>query len=115
MPLASLPGIAERTIKIGSAGKMFSLTGWKVGWMVGPPELASVVAKAHLFLNFSTPPNLQSAVAFGLEVGDPWIAAMRPRFIRSRDRLAEGLRDAGFKEVDCFWRWMNFAAWVAIK
>jgi aspartate/methionine/tyrosine aminotransferase len=96
VPLASLPGMAERTIKIGSAGKMFSLTGWKVGWMIGSPELAAVVARAHLFINFSTPPNLQSAVAFGLEVGDPWIAAMRPRFIRARDRLTSGLRDAGF-------------------
>lgn len=96
VPLASLPGMAERTIKIGSAGKIFSLTGWKVGWMVGSAELAAVVARAHLFINFSTPPNLQSAVAFGLGAGDPWIAAMRPRFTRARDRLATGLRNAGF-------------------
>ena len=99
VPLASLPGMAERTIKIGSAGKIFSLTGWKVGWMVAAPELAAIVARAHLFMNFSTPPNLQSAVAFGLEVGDPWIAAMRPRFTRARDRLMGGLRDAGFKVI----------------
>ena len=97
VPLASLPGMAERTIKIGSAGKIFSLTGWKVGWMVGSAELAAVVARAHLFLNFSTPPNLQSAVAYGLGAGDPWIAAMRPRFTRARDRLASGLRNAGFE------------------
>jgi len=97
--LASLPGMAERTIKIGSAGKIFSLTGWKVGWMIGSPELASVVARAHLFINFSTPPNLQSAVAFGLQVGEPWIAAMRPRFTRARDRLMTGLRDAGFDVI----------------
>ena len=99
VPLASLPGMAERTIKIGSAGKIFSLTGWKVGWMIGSPELASVVARAHLFINFSTPPNLQSAVAFGLQVGDPWIEAMRPRFTRARDRLSSGLRNAGFEVV----------------
>ena len=97
VPLASLPGMAERTIKIGSAGKIFSLTGWKVGWMVGSAELAAVVARAHLFLNFSTPPNLQSAVAYGLGAGDPWIAAMRPRFTRARDRLTSGLRNAGFE------------------
>ena len=97
VPLASLPGMAERTIKIGSAGKIFSLTGWKVGWMVGSAELTAVVARAHLFLNFSTPPNLQSAVAYGLGAGDPWIAAMRPRFTRARDRLASGLRNAGFE------------------
>ena len=99
VPLASLPGMAERTIKVGSAGKIFSLTGWKVGWMIGSPELASVVARAHLFINFSTPPNLQSAVAYGLEVGEPWIAAMRPRFTRARDRLVTGLRDAGFDVI----------------
>ena len=97
VPLASLPGMAERTIKIGSAGKIFSLTGWKVGWMVGSAELAAVVARAHLFINFSTPPNLQSAVAYGLGAGDPWIAAMRPRVTRARDRLASGLRNAGFE------------------
>ncbi|MBW0008328.1 MAG: aminotransferase [Sphingomonas sp.] len=99
VPLSSLPGMAERTIKVGSAGKIFLLTGWKVGWMIGSPELAAVVARAHLFINFSTPPNLQSAVAFGLEVGEPWIAAMRPRFTRARDRLVGGLRDAGFDVI----------------
>ena len=99
VPFASLPGMAKRTIKVGSAGKIFSLTGWKVGWIIGPPELASVVARAHLFINFSTPPNLQSAVAFGLEAGEPWIAAMRPRFTRARDRLTIGLRDAGFDVI----------------
>jgi len=99
VPFASLPGMAERTIKVGSAGKIFSLTGWKVGWIIGPPELASVVARAHLFINFSTPPNLQSAVAFGLEAGEPWIAAMRPRFTRARDRLTTGLREAGFDVI----------------
>jgi len=99
VPFASLPGMAGRTIKVGSAGKIFSLTGWKVGWIIGPPELASVVARAHLFINFSTPPNLQSAVAFGLEAGEPWIAAMRPRFTRARDRLTTGLREAGFDVI----------------
>ncbi len=54
VPLASLPGMAERTVKIGSAGKIFSLTGWKVGWVVAPPALAAAVAKAHQFLTFTT-------------------------------------------------------------
>jgi aspartate/methionine/tyrosine aminotransferase len=95
-PLATMPDMAERTIKIGSAGKIFSLTGWKVGWMVAAPELADVVARAHQFLTFSTAPNLQSAVAFGLDEGDAWLQPMRDRFQRSRDLMAEGLRDAGF-------------------
>ena len=98
--IAALAGMAERTIKIGSAGKIFSLTGWKVGWMVAAPELASVVARAHQFLTFSTAPNLQAAVAFGLNDGDPWLAPMRARFARARDRLTEGLRAAGFAVLD---------------
>ena len=99
-PLASLPGMAERTIKVGSAGKIFSLTGWKVGWMVAAPELAAVAARAHQFLTFATAPNLQAAVAFGLNEGDAWIEPMRRRFARARDRMTEGLRSAGFHVLD---------------
>jgi N-succinyldiaminopimelate aminotransferase len=99
-PLATLPEMAKRTIKIGSAGKIFSLTGWKVGWMVAAPELAGVVARAHQFLTFSTAPNLQSAVAYGLEQGDTWIEPMRQRFTRARDRMTEGLRSAGYAVLD---------------
>ena len=99
-PLASLPGMAERTIKVGSAGKIFSLTGWKVGWIVAAPELAAVVARAHQFLTFATAPNLQAAVAFGLDTGDDWIPPMRERFQRARDRMTEGLRRAGFAVLD---------------
>ena len=95
-PLASLSGMAERTIKIGSAGKIFSLTGWKVGWMVAAPDMAAVVARAHQFLTFSTAPNLQAAVAFGLNEGDAWIEPMRQRFARARDRMTEGLGAAGY-------------------
>jgi aspartate/methionine/tyrosine aminotransferase len=99
-PLSALPGMAERVIKIGSAGKIFSLTGWKVGWLIADPALAQVVARAHQFLTFATAPNLQSAVAFGLEHGDEWIEPMRRRFARARDRMAEGLRAAGFAVLD---------------
>jgi aspartate/methionine/tyrosine aminotransferase len=99
-PLATLPGMAERTIKIGSAGKIFSLTGWKVGWMVAPAELANVVARAHQYLTFATAPNLQAAVAFGLIEGDAWIDPMRERFRRARDRMAAGLREAGYAVLD---------------
>ena len=99
-PLSSLPGMAERTIKIGSAGKIFSLTGWKVGWMVAAPEQAAVVARAHQFLTFCTAPNLQSAVAFGLDEGDAWIEPMKARFARARDKMTAGLRDAGFTVLD---------------
>jgi N-succinyldiaminopimelate aminotransferase len=96
-PLLALPGMTERTIKIGSAGKIFSLTGWKVGWMVAAPELAGVVARAHQFLTFSTAPNLQAAVAFGLNEGDAWLEPMRHRFARARDRMSGSLRAAGYQ------------------
>ena len=99
-PLSSLPGMAGRTIKIGSAGKIFSLTGWKVGWMVAAPELADVVARAHQFLTFCTAPNLQSAVAFGLNEGDAWIEPMKARFAGARDTMTQGLRGAGFTVLD---------------
>jgi aspartate/methionine/tyrosine aminotransferase len=99
-PLATLPGMEERTIKIGSAGKIFSLTGWKVGWMVAAPALAQVVARAHQFLTFSTAPNLQAAVAFGLDEGDAWLQPMRDRFQRSRDLMTERLRQAGYTVLD---------------
>jgi len=95
-PLATLPGMAERTIKVGSAGKIFSLTGWKVGWIVAPEAMAKVLAKAHQFLTFATAPNLQAAVAFGLEQGDAWLAPMRQDFQQARDRLTRGLAAAGY-------------------
>jgi len=99
-PLASLPGMAERTIKVGSAGKIFSLTGWKVGWIVAAPDLATVAARAHQFLTFATAPNLQAAVAYGLNEGDSWIQPMRDRFQRARDRMTDGLRAAGYAVLD---------------
>jgi aspartate/methionine/tyrosine aminotransferase len=99
-PIATLPEMAERTIKIGSAGKIFSLTGWKVGWMVAAPELTNVVARAHQFLTFSTAPNLQAAVAYGLDEGDGWIAPMRARFRQARDRMTRGLREIGYAALD---------------
>ena len=95
-PIAALPGMADRTLKIGSAGKIFSLTGWKVGWIAAAPAMAAIAARAHQFLTFSTAPNLQAAVAFGMVEGDGWIEPMRQRFIRARDRLISGLREAGY-------------------
>jgi N-succinyldiaminopimelate aminotransferase len=100
MPICALDGMAERTIKVGSAGKIFSLTGWKVGWMIASPALAGPLAKAHQFLTFSTAPNLQAAVAFGLQDGDSWIAPMQQRFARARDRMTAGLRSAGLTVLD---------------
>ena len=99
--MASLPGMAERTVKIGSAGKIFGLTGWKVGFVVAPPALMRGLSKAHQFLTFTTPPNLQSAVAYGLGKPAAWFAAMRAGLQRSRDRLGAGLTDRGFAVLPC--------------
>jgi len=96
IPLITLPGMRERTIKVGSAGKIFSLTGWKVGFVCAPPALLRVVAKVHQFLTFTTPPNLQAAVAFGLGKPAEYFINMRQSLARSRDRLTDGLRRIGF-------------------
>ncbi len=95
-PLISYPGMRERTVKIGSAGKMFGLTGWKVGWLCAAPALTHALTRAHQFLTFTTPPNLQTAVAWGLQNPGDWFREMPPGLERSRNRMAEGLRRAGF-------------------
>nr|MBA3812531.1 aminotransferase class I/II-fold pyridoxal phosphate-dependent enzyme [Caulobacteraceae bacterium] len=95
-PLMAFPGMRGRTVKIGSAGKMFALTGWKVGLLLAAPALTALLAKAHQFLTFTTPPNLQAAVAWGLENSDDWFASMPLELARSRDHLADALRREGF-------------------
>lgn len=95
-PLMAQPGMGDRTVKIGSAGKIFSLTGWKVGWMCAAPPIVTLLARAHQFLTFTTPPNLQWAVAKGLAKPVEWFDAMRADYQASRDRLVTGLRAAGF-------------------
>ena len=90
------PDMRERTVKISSAGKIFSLTGWKVGLVMAAPAIMRVLAKAHQYITFTTPPNLQAAVAYGLGKDDGYYEGMRADFQRSRDRFATGLRDLGF-------------------
>ncbi|MDG5496821.1 aminotransferase [Niveispirillum sp. BGYR6] len=96
LPLMALPGMADRTLRIGSAGKSFSLTGWKVGYVTGPADLLPPVVKAHQFLTFTTPPNLQHAVALGLSKDDAYFQGLASGMQAGRDRLAAGLREAGF-------------------
>jgi aspartate/methionine/tyrosine aminotransferase len=95
IPLMTLPGLRERTMRIGSAGKTFSLTGWKVGYVTAPAALAGVIAKAHQNLTFTTPPNLQRAVALGLAKEDGYFAALAADLAARRDRLAAGLAGIG--------------------
>lgn len=95
VPMLVLPGMRERTVKIGSAGKIFSLTGWKVGFVCAAPKLMRVLSKAHQFVTFTTPPNLQAAVAYGLGKEDAYFEGSRRAFERSRDRFSDGLRRIG--------------------
>jgi len=95
-PISSLAGMAKRTLKCGSAGKIFSLTGWKIGWLAAASELATLVARAHQFLTFASAPNLQAAVAYGMNAGDDWLQPMRDRFGRARDKMTSGLQNAGY-------------------
>ena len=94
--LLAIESLRHRTVKIGSAGKIFSLTGWKVGFSCASPELFRVLTKAHQFLTFTTPPNLQTAVAYGLQKDPSFFDSMRADLQRSRDRFTEGLRALGF-------------------
>ncbi len=101
VPLMTLPGMRERCIRIGSAGKTFSVTGWKVGYMTGPAELLTAVAKTHQYLTFTTPPNLQRAAAYGLGKDDGYFSGLAAEMQHGRDRLGAGLREVGFEVIDC--------------
>lgn len=96
LSMLSVPGMRDRTIKIGSAGKIFSMTGWKVGFACAAPPLTEAFAKAHQFLTFTTPPLLQDAVAYGLAKPAAHFDAMREQLTRARDRLETALRHEGF-------------------
>jgi N-succinyldiaminopimelate aminotransferase len=98
-PILSLDGMRERSVKIGSAGKIFSLTGWKVGFVCAAPHIMKVLAKSHQFLAFTTAPNLQTAVAYGLGKDESYFEDMRKNFARSRDRFTDGLKTLGFDVI----------------
>lgn len=96
IPLMTLPGMRERCLRIGSAGKTFSLTGWKIGYVSGPAALINVVTKAHQNLTFTSAPNLQRAVALGLAKDDAYFAQLSGQLAARRDLLGEGLARIGF-------------------
>lgn len=97
LPVASLPGGFERTLTISSAGKTFSVTGWKVGWVSGPADLVDRVEGVKQWLTFTNAAPLQPAVAVGLGLGDEVFAAARASLRERRDLLADGLRAAGLE------------------
>ncbi|MBB6349136.1 pyridoxal phosphate-dependent aminotransferase [Nonomuraea muscovyensis] len=96
VPLATLPGMRERTVGISSAGKTFSVTGWKTGWVCAPAELVGAVATVKQFTTFTSGAPWQLAVAHGLRHELGWVARLRAELQDKRDRLMEGLAAAGF-------------------
>ncbi len=96
LPLATLPGMRERTVSISSAGKTFSVTGWKVGWVCAPAALVAAVRAVKQFVTFTANGGLQLAVAYALDHEMEWVAANRDSLQAKRDRLADGLARAGF-------------------
>jgi N-succinyldiaminopimelate aminotransferase len=97
VPLATLPGMAERTVTISSLGKTFSVTGWKVGWASGPAELVGAVRAAKQFLTFAGATPFQHAGAAALRLGDAWYSACADDLRRKRDHLVAGLEAAGLR------------------
>lgn len=100
-PLMTFPQARNRCLRIGSAGKTFSVTGWKIGYVTAPRELLAPVAKAHQFITFTVAPALQTAVAFGLRLGDAYFDGLRRGLQARRDLLAAGLKVAGFQTLAC--------------
>ncbi|KUO08092.1 pyridoxal phosphate-dependent aminotransferase [Streptomyces sp. DSM 15324] len=96
IPLAGLPGMRERTVTIGSAGKTFSFTGWKVGWVTAAPGLVAAVRSAKQFLTYVSSGPFQYAVAEALALPDTYFDAFRADMLAKRDLLAAGLAEAGF-------------------
>jgi N-succinyldiaminopimelate aminotransferase len=102
LPLAGYPGMAERTVTISSAAKMFNVTGWKIGWACGSSDLIAGVRAAKQFLTYVGGAPFQPAVAQALDTEDEWVAALRKSFQTRRDRLATALTDIGFAVHDSF-------------
>ena len=115
VPLMTLPGMRDRALRIGSAGKTFSLTGWKVGYISGAAALLRPIAKAHQFVTFTTAPGLQHAIALGLGLDRSYFVGLGVQLARSRDRLAAGLTALGVPILPCegtYFLVADVAAWM---
>ncbi|OBI22420.1 aminotransferase [Mycobacterium sp. E2497] len=100
LPLAGFDGMAERTVTISSAAKMFNCTGWKIGWACGPAQLIAGVRAAKQYLSYVGGAPFQPAVALALDTEDAWVAGLRRSLRDRRDRLAAGLSEVGFEVHD---------------
>jgi len=101
LPLMAFPGMRERTVRIGSAGKTFSMTGWRIGYMTGPARLIDGVTKAHQFIAYTCPPHLQKAVAEGLALPDSYFAEFTAALQGKRDLMTGLLARAGLEPIPC--------------
>ena len=101
VPLITLPGMRERVVRVGSAGKMFSLTGWKIGWVTGAASVLDAIAKAHQFITFTTSPALQLGIAHALEHEMDFTLGLTKTLQANRDVLAAGLARLGFEVLPC--------------
>jgi aspartate/methionine/tyrosine aminotransferase len=101
IPLMTLPGMKERCVRIGSAGKTFSFTGWKTGYVTAPEKLLKAIAGSHQFVTFATAPHLQKAVAKGLASDDEYYKSLPGDMDEPRLILSEGLKELGFKVFPC--------------
>lgn len=97
IPLMTLSGMRDKAVRIGSAGKTFSLTGWKVGYITADKSLMGILKKAHQFLTFTTPPNLQAGIAHGLQLDNTYFEGFSKDLAEKRDFLKSGLEKLGFR------------------
>lgn len=92
---ATVPSLADRTVTVSSMGKTFSLTGWKIGWVIAPPPLRDAVQRAHQFVTFATASPLQAATAAALRLPDSYFQELAAGYLARREKLLRGLREAG--------------------
>jgi N-succinyldiaminopimelate aminotransferase len=102
LPLANYPGMADRTVTISSAAKMFNVTGWKIGWVCGPSELIKGVRAAKQYLSYVGGAPFQPAVAHALNTEEAWVRALRDSLQAKRDKLGSALADIGFEVHDSY-------------
>jgi N-succinyldiaminopimelate aminotransferase len=102
LPRAGFEGMAQRTVTVSSAAKMFNCTGWKIGWACGPADLLAGVRAAKQYLTYVGGAPFQPAVALALDAEDAWVSALRTTMQTRRDRLSDGLRQVGFEVHDSF-------------
>jgi N-succinyldiaminopimelate aminotransferase len=99
LPLATFPGMRERTVRISSAGKTFWATGWKIGWALATPELIYEITAVKQYLSYSSGAPFQPAIARALNEGDEWVEKARLNLQDRRDQFAEGLRSIGLEPI----------------